>query len=150
MTVTATIISLEECRLGFQGSSEGQRSLLGRTSGPGEVPVSTGWRVPITLALGIYSCAQDVQSLAQGRGVSQRQSAPGVQQHRWPRLWKPHKAMSEGPLDKEADPERRGLLRLSSQKTLQDLKAVGFHSGAAVETEAYAQRTREPAHPVGA
>ena len=109
MTVTATIISLEECRLGFQGSSEGQRSLLGRTSGPGEVPVSTGWRVPITLALGIYSCAQDVQSLAQGRGVSQRQSAPGVQQHRWPRLWKPHKAMSEGPLDKGADPERRRI-----------------------------------------
>lgn len=109
MTVIATIISLEDCRLGFQGSSEGQRSFLGRTSGPGEMHVSTGWRVPVTLTLGTCGCAQDVQSLAQDRGVSQRQSAPGVQQCRWPRLWQPHEAVSEGPLDKGAEPERRRI-----------------------------------------
>ena len=45
MTIIGVIISLEDCRLGFQGSFEGQRSLLGRTSGPGEVRVSTGWWV---------------------------------------------------------------------------------------------------------
>lgn len=85
VTIIAVIISLEDCRLGFQGPFEGQRSLLGRTSGPGEVCVSTGWWVPVTLALGTHGCAQDVQSLAQGCGMSQKQSASGVQQRRWPR-----------------------------------------------------------------
>ena len=109
MTIIAVIISLEDCRLGFQGPFEGQRSLLGRTSGPGEMCVSTGWWVPVTLALGTYGCAQDVQSLAQGCGVSQKQSASGVQQHRWPRLWQPQEAVSEGPLDEGAEPERRRM-----------------------------------------
>ena len=96
MTIIGVIISLEDCRLGFQGSFEGQRSLLGMTSGPGEVRVSTGWWVPVTLALGTYGCAQDVQSLVQDCGVSQRQSALGVQQRRWPRLWQPHEGVAQG------------------------------------------------------
>jgi len=75
MAITGVIISLEDCRLGFQGSFEGQRSLLRRTSGPGGVRVSTGWWVPVTLALGTYSCAQDVQSLAKTVGCH-RESQP--------------------------------------------------------------------------
>ena len=73
---------------------EGQRSLLGMNSGPGEVSVSTGWWVPLTLTLGTYDCAQEVQSLAHTCGMLGEQSASGVQQCRWPRLWQPHKAVS--------------------------------------------------------
>lgn len=84
------------------------------TSGPREVSLSTGQWVPLTLTLGTYSCTQEVQTLGHTCGMLEGQSASGVQQHRWPRLWQPQEAVGE-----------RGRVRE---------KESGRHSGGLLET----------------